>query len=177
MKKFYQIVFGFVICMVGLNPAHGVECVATGCTGNEHVLQNTEFARCSETSQSCYGGQYRIDSCASCDPGRKLSPRTVTLDGLCANTVVTYFICETDSGGGGDVDPEIPITPVDPETFCLPGYYEKAGSCEECPPPGTSAAHSTSITDCYIPSGSTFSNDTGSGKYQGNCGYVNLIGL
>ena len=41
--------------------------------------------------------------------------------------------------------------------------------CAPCPLPGTSSGGSTSQTSCYIPSGNTGSDTTGSYKYTGNC--------
>lgn len=62
-------------------------------------------------------------------------------------------------------------------TSCKPGYYLENGACLECPSSGGTAGQSadkndTGITACYIPSGSTFSDTTGSGTYTGNCYYV-----
>lgn len=57
---------------------------------------------------------------------------------------------------------------------CEKGYYLENGKCTKCPISedeiqGTSSAlNSGGITRCYIPSGTSFSNDTGSGTYTGN---------
>lgn len=56
---------------------------------------------------------------------------------------------------------------------CAAGYYGNflvgATGCTQCPSQynvtGTSEAGSTSITDCYIPAGTTFSTTSGSGKW------------
>ena len=45
--------------------------------------------------------------------------------------------------------------------------------CSRCPSGGTSSAGSTSITSCYIPSGTTFSEASGTGTYTQNCYYKN----
>lgn len=52
-----------------------------------------------------------------------------------------------------------------------------SGTCTRCPASGgvygtTAAAGATSITECYIPSGTTFSDDTGSGTYTNACYYT-----
>ena len=61
--------------------------------------------------------------------------------------------------------------------FCRAGYYGDAGNngrnCTKCPGGGTSAAGSTSITDCYMSSGSTGSDATGMFIYTSNCYYSN----
>ena len=54
---------------------------------------------------------------------------------------------------------------------CNSGTYKSLGSCIKCPSPGTSAAGSTSVSSCYIPSGTTGSDDSGSYKYTANCYY------
>ena len=67
------------------------------------------------------------------------------------------------------------------EYQCAAGYYGSStnGStgCTKCPSSGgvagQSAAGSIAITSCYIPSGNTFSDSTGSGTYTGNCYYSN----
>jgi len=64
------------------------------------------------------------------------------------------------------------------EYQCKQGYYGTGASCTRCPSSGgvqgtTSGTGATSITECYIPSGSNFSDSTGKGTYTGNCYYSN----
>ncbi|MDE5615699.1 MAG: hypothetical protein K2I81_02605 [Alphaproteobacteria bacterium] len=64
---------------------------------------------------------------------------------------------------------------------CAEGYYGTTSNgtsgCTRCPASGgiygMSAAGSTTITACYIPSGTGFSDSTGSGIYTENCYYKN----
>ncbi len=65
---------------------------------------------------------------------------------------------------------------------CARGYYglptELNKKCTRCPSSGgiygtTSGSGATSITECYIESGSTGSDSTGSYTYTGNCYYSN----
>lgn len=65
---------------------------------------------------------------------------------------------------------------------CAQGYYgsptEFNKTCTRCPTSGgiagtTSGSGATSITECYIESGSTGSDSTGSFTYTGNCYYSN----
>lgn len=85
------------------------------------------------------------------------------------------------------VDPIDPIGPVDPitPTACTAGQFKltlnKFTTCRDCPSdsdnggaPVTSALGSTEESDCYIPSGSSFTDGTGSGTFTGNCHYVSL---
>ena len=59
---------------------------------------------------------------------------------------------------------------------CVAGAYGNPSAsnktaCAPCPSPGTSAAGSTSQSDCYIPAGTTGSDSTGTYKYTSNCYY------
>ncbi len=61
-------------------------------------------------------------------------------------------------------------------TACKPGYYLSGGDCISCPSSGgvagrTADNNTGDITSCYIPSGTSFSDGTGSGVYSGNCYY------
>lgn len=64
---------------------------------------------------------------------------------------------------------------------CAAGYYGTStngiSGCTRCPSSNgtdtTSVAGSTSITSCYIPSGTTFSDTSGSGIYTSHCYYKN----
>ncbi len=71
---------------------------------------------------------------------------------------------------------------------CVKGYYgtaeyeqlnlTKCTGCEPCPTSGgiagtTSGPGATAITECYLPSGTSFSDSTGSGIYVGDCYYKN----
>ncbi|MDE6481825.1 MAG: hypothetical protein K2L25_03350 [Alphaproteobacteria bacterium] len=66
---------------------------------------------------------------------------------------------------------------------CNKGYYKNGTSCSLCPffsipnnmiqTGTTSGTGATAITECYIPSGSEFSDTSGSGSYTGDCYYTN----
>lgn len=56
---------------------------------------------------------------------------------------------------------------------CAKGYYKNGSTCSQCPPSGTTTGTgATAITDCYLPSGTTFSESTGSGTYTADCKYT-----
>lgn len=57
--------------------------------------------------------------------------------------------------------------------ICKANYYKSGAACQPCPNSGKSTAGSTSITSCYLPSGTTFSDSTGSGTYSDKCYYSN----
>lgn len=57
-------------------------------------------------------------------------------------------------------------------TSCKPGYYLSGTLCVVCPDGGTSAdKNKNGIGACYLPTGSSFSDSTGSGEYTNNCYY------
>lgn len=63
-------------------------------------------------------------------------------------------------------------------TACKPGYYLSSGDCVRCPSSGgvygTTADNNTGdITSCYLPSGTSGSDTSGSFTYTGNCYYSN----
>lgn len=55
---------------------------------------------------------------------------------------------------------------------CSKGYYGSGTSCAQCPGGGTtSTTGAASVTQCCLPSGTTFSDTTGSGVYTAQCCY------
>lgn len=57
-------------------------------------------------------------------------------------------------------------------------YGDYFAGCYRCPSSGgvygtTAGPGATSVTECFIPSGNTFSDDSGSGEYSGDCYYTN----
>ena len=57
-------------------------------------------------------------------------------------------------------------------TSCKPGYYLSGTLCVVCPDGGMSAdKNKNGIGECYLPTGSSFSDSTGSGTYTSNCYY------
>lgn len=57
---------------------------------------------------------------------------------------------------------------------CARGYYKNGNICSQCPSSGTTTGvGATLITQCYLPSGTTFSESVGSGTYTANCFYAN----
>lgn len=59
---------------------------------------------------------------------------------------------------------------------CNKGYYKNGSVCTRCPSSGgtygtTASSGATSVTSCYLPSGTTGSDSSGSFTYTGNCYY------
>ena len=62
------------------------------------------------------------------------------------------------------------------EQNCTPGTFDYAGKCVYCAvatgsQDSTSDAGATDVTDCYIPTTTQFSDDTGTYMYASNCYY------
>lgn len=57
--------------------------------------------------------------------------------------------------------------------FCVNGKYGTL-TCDACPAGGTSSlGNNTSITNCYIPAGTSGTDTTGKWEYAQNCYYSN----
>lgn len=64
---------------------------------------------------------------------------------------------------------------------CAPGYYDENGngesisiiqlSCTACPSPGTSDGGTKNIYNCYVPSGVSITDDTGTYEFTEDCSY------
>lgn len=162
MKHIYKIFWGLAVILVA-RPVLGVNCQPSGCTGTEKTVgMLSQTLDCAMVNINCYGGQYRVDSCASCDSTHTKTAHTVTLDGLCSGTTVTYYTC--DLGGQG------PITPIQ---TCPQGKYGDGTTCTSCPSPGTTGKMGGKTkSDCYIPAGAAFSDTLGSGTYASNCPWI-----
>lgn len=99
--------------------------------------------------------------CTSCNTGYFAGTETIQ----CENNTLSLTTC-TKSGLGGF------------DRVCSQGQYSNGvGGCASCPSDGygnagtTSGTGATSISECYIPAGSVFSDSTGSGVYNSDCSY------
>ena len=175
-------------------PAFAVEC-HRACTQLElqsaHIVNDS--SSCAELkNEPCEDGII-FASCVSClDEKAQLVRKTEVFDG-CSYTYTTCGCpsctgCTSDSswvsaGAGYEKKTTASCdcgTCTKTTSYrCAAGYYGTStnGStgCTKCPSSGgvagLSAAGSKAITSCYIPSGSSFSDSTGSGTYTGNCYY------
>lgn len=150
------------------------------------------FGYCAgSTTSVCYyvtgiGASLLLKRCTACAGNRKLSK---ILPGTCTNTEAYYTecVCENNcvdtawtAAGTGYESAVVCGSTCNTATQyrCAKGYYgsptSNTSGCTRCPASGgtygtTASAGSTSITSCYLPSGSTFSDSTGSGTVEGNC--------
>ena len=145
------------------------------------------------------GGKYEYKSCKTCPSGFTRKAMTANTGDKCGT--LTWYTCvkeEPDCDGTCDncestgwtkgvngtetrtvatCNTQTCICTKKFESRCAAGYYGTGlptvggSSCTQCPSPGTSAAGSTSQSDCYIPAGTTGSDSTGTYKYTANCYY------
>ncbi len=104
--------------------------------------------------------------CTKCDCSSVSCPSGQTKTATCG--------CTSLGGGGGDG--------VIKRACAVGEYWMSSFGCVACPMPGTSSGGSRSgavienpsLADCYIPSGATFTDDTGTGTYTADCKYSYL---
>ena len=154
---------------------------------------------CATSTATCWGSdtdKTGVESCMTCESGyTKVSKSTVlncggsTLNAsynTCLLTCTTSN-CKSDtswSSYGTGYQRKANRSCSDSTTCkttysyrCAAGYYGSSSNgtsgCSPCPSGGTSSAGTTSATGCYIPSGTTGSDSTGTYKYTSNCYWKN----
>lgn len=181
--------------MTGLEPSFDLtgsgRMTMTGCADDDY-FQCWAYTQGSTTN---YVPWY---TCSTCKSGYTRKSTRAQMGG-CGQT--TYYYCESNcigcascssdtswSSAGTGYEKKVTRT-CDCDTCvvtatayrCAAGYYGSStngtSGCTRCPSSGgvygTCAAGSTAITSCYLPSGTSFSDSTGSGTYTGNCYYSN----
>ena len=199
-NKLYFIITATVLGMTH-NCAHAVGVTET-CSQSASCFSNCTILTGSSNNCRDYTTSYYYDgglsteeyggviSCNSCNTGT----RTKKTFQVRSNCTATYYTCECPSsckttdwaaGNTGYQTRTVCNTSTCTTTTeyrCAVGYYGSStngtSGCTKCPTSGgisgtTAAAGSTSITSCYLPSGSNFSETSGSGTYTGNCYYKN----
>lgn len=131
-----------------------------------------EYFDCDPTSEDCEifttGGQTYCIGIGDCTPGNSTCYNGTRPFKLCSEW---SFTCEEIVDG--------PMEKIDyiNDTFtCIQGYYRDKMECKRCPSSGgvygtTKSSGATSITECYIPSGTEFSDSSGTWEYGQNCHY------
>ncbi len=145
--------------------------------------------------------KYNVTTCDTCKPGWKLGEnKTLQLSPSCT---VQYRLCDvsncvscsncTSDASWSTVrkgyEKKVIRTcncdgtcSVSTQYRCAPGYYGNSingtSGCTACPSEpssiyGTSTAGSTSITSCYIPTGTFTTDSKGTFAYRSNCYYTN----
>ena len=160
----------------------------------------TESLGCIDTEGSSgdlipIGGKKEYKSCKTCPSGFTRKAMTANVSDECGT--LTWYTCVIECDGTCDncysttwtrgfynteqrtvatCNTQTCVCTKKVEHRCSAGYYGtvtlvSSSACTQCPSPGTSAAGSTSQSDCYIPAGTTGSDSTGTYKYTSNCYY------
>ena len=174
-------------------------CRLAACSPNDFgVIDVAE--NCQHIAATCLtddnGNLFGITRCTACNPGYTLVQTTfgVTCKNLLHNLpfftcvqTCTSSNCKSDtswSAAGTGYQKKANRSCSDSTTCkttysyrCAAGYYGSSSNgtsgCNPCPSGGTSSAGTTSATGCYIPSGTTGSDSTGTYKYTSNCYWKN----
>lgn len=170
MKKTITLLCGAVVGIILANDA-----VARTCGGAYTVfcpIQQGETSCCRSSSETCADA-----GCSSggiiVDPIDPIDPITPTCPDECPNSLWTSV-----SGQNYQVRCKTTAIKASCEYQCKKGYYGSGQSCTRCPSSGgvygtTAVAGAIAITACYLPSGTAFSDTTGSGTYTDDCYYQN----
>lgn len=146
------------LAVIGLAPMPGYALDYIG----KNCCIGTDYGTCQEF-ECTYGGTTRyFTNCSKCSD----SSRTLEMKG-------SYEPCgpnaEVLDVSYGECVQSLIVLPDN----CAAGSYGKRGLCTLCPEPGTSAAASTVITDCYVPAGTGGTDTTGKWEYTADCHYSN----
>ncbi len=206
MKKLF-ILSILMLPAGGAYAVPALKCMIVTCpTNNSSIEANPYSTHCTSRTNTCYqnaaGQIFLLTACTACSGGYKLTNASYTST-VCESSFA-YNNCDVDcpscsncisdttwSSAGTGYEKKVSRTcncgtcTSSTSYRCAAGYYGSSSNgtsgCSRCPSSGgvygTSAAGSTAITSCYLPSGTTvsFSDSIGSGtaKYTSNCYYSN----
>lgn len=165
MKKTITLLCGAAVGLILANDA-----VARPCGGTYTVFCQTKLGEatcCRRSSETCADA-----GCSDTDlPIVPIEPPTCPYK--CPDTLWTNV-----SGQNYQIRCKKTGLKASCEYQCKQGYYGSGQSCTRCPSSGgvygtTALAGATAITKCYLPSGTAFSDTTGSGTYTDKCYYTN----
>lgn len=195
MKKIFYVAI-LTTCFANTVGAYDqyVTCMET----NTVIANPTTGCTRSVNTITCGGVNYY--DCTSCEEGYTLGEATVTDPGN-SSVTYTYGTCTKDFSGNPIPVTECPddcpsttewtATTLNREAICvgsilarscsyrcIKGYYQGTLICTRCPVSEygvrgtTAAAGATSQEECYIPAGTAFSDDSGSGILTSDCYYT-----
>ena len=170
----------FAILTTIPNIAHALSSSMTHCMEQVVGQANCTCAGGTNAGAKCTVDSQCPGSICSNSGGGITPPTPLCTPATCKPTTTGWGSC----GFGANSYVECEATAECVGNFCMHGqnYRCVAGAygnpsasnktaCAPCPSPGTSAAGSTSQSDCYIPAGTTGSDSTGTYKYTSNCYY------
>lgn len=171
----------YMTCNVDCNPdLEPIGCPEklVPCKGNFAVNKNTTCTgkvyykdpeTCVPDDGECYCTYDLPGPYSYCPKGYRDCEITYDRDNVAPEEVC----CKNLTGGtyvskaGGDAVPCL-------DGYYCPGgqlYYNKEGFLEQCPKYGTSGPGSADITECYVPAGTTFDYEAGTGSSSYDCYY------
>lgn len=180
-------------------------CKITTCSTNnsETLLDQMESITCQTNTSKCYANLYRVDSCSACPSGYNTIEEMVSIPcGAIATVKRCRKPCTTDSDCDAspdwtcsgaycsqntqtcDTTTKVCSKPTT-KYKCNIGYYGRplnaTSGCTRCPSSGgtygtTDEIGAVAITECYLPSGTSFLDMSGKGVYTDKCYYTpNII--
>lgn len=164
----------YKVCAIGMGTTYHSNCNVTACTScmdrilypfdNNYGVKVTKTREYRTTCPSYSNGL------ATCECVKKYSYEC---------TSGYYGTAISESAGCTKCPSNATCAGGNRSTFvCAKGYYKNGSACTACPSLNgvagtTTSTGATSITSCYIRSGSSFSDVSGSWRYSDNCYYVN----
>ena len=148
---------------------YGITDFSTGVTAYETRRRQWTCSNCvntatcvtTSTRYECGSGWYGSPTSESGPCTR--CPENATCPGGTTFTCNRGYVKNADGTGCEEMQIILP---------CAIGQYRgEDGECKDCPSPGTSSIGASGITSCYIPSGYTGSDTSGSYEYAANCYY------
>ncbi len=144
-------------------------CTKKTCTQSEiETLPqiDADYMGCSESAYTCYTRTpdntiYLASNCTRCKAGYQ--PLEQEISECCGNYIAG----------------SCPHKYTNCVKTCDQGTYASGNNCNRCPKLGgvygtTTGRGKTSITECYMPNGTTINDSTGTFKFTGNCYYQKI---
>ena len=187
-NKIILIAIGAMCCTVSQNAIAANECAACGTIDNPPLLDPTcdtvpKICVSETTTNGCYITTTNKTIQLNCTHPKPARPEIVAASLTCITDAPTYACASHCYGTAKSASSGCAICPANAtcnggKTFsCNKGYYKDGTSCKQCPSSGgiagtTKNSGATSITECYLPSGTSFSDSYGSGTYTSDCYYT-----
>lgn len=177
-----------LVCIIIPNIGNADNCRLSTCTSASPSWGSTDYCSSGHKSECWYVEGVTtgyVKSCTACSGNRTLKS---TRAGMCSNLKYTECVCSNNCKDiewtAGNEGYEYSVTcGADCDTTrkyrCAKNWYGTSTNgtsgcnrCWEAAGAVTKAAGSTSPTDCYIPSGTAFSDSSGKGRYTADCYYT-----
>lgn len=169
-------------------------CKVTTCTGGETIV--TPITCDGTTTITCYDNLYQVESCQKCFTGYTLTSASASLP---CGMLVTYNTCVKTCSSDNDCTANTTSWSCSDgfcsrkygtclsskqcgstlQNACDVGYYGSGITCTKCPEniglglstATTSDIGATSVADCFVPAGGTYSGGNGRYTFIADCHY------